>query len=137
MTTQQKNETKGIIPILEVPTEIYERLHKRAKEQGIDIGQVIADLIAESTLSESIAYEQVTIKVPKPIMAFLKFQAEKDGCPVEEEIEYDLLDNVRAEMEGLNGEDLIDALGVGRIFYEILHEEHYNPQKLKQDVQPQ
>ena len=78
-------------------------------------------------MSEKFETETVTIKVPKPIMSFLRYRAGIDNFSVEQEIEYDLLDGVRAEMEGLNGEELIAALNVGRIFYEVLGDERYKP----------
>lgn len=76
-----------------------------------------------------IEYEPVTIKVPKPIMAFLQFQAGQSDMSTEELIEYDLLDSVRGEMENFSGEELITMLNLGHIFYEILGDEHYKPQE--------
>ncbi|MGD0071877.1 MAG: hypothetical protein ABSB71_10000 [Candidatus Bathyarchaeia archaeon] len=85
-------------------------------------------------MTDEIEYEQVTIKVPKRIMAFLRFAAGRRDVQVEEEIEYDLLDNVRAEMEGLNGEELISMLELGQIFYDILGDERYKPKTTDQEV---
>jgi len=76
---------------------------------------------------KEIEYEQVTIKVPKPVMAFLRFQAAQQEMQIEEHIEYQVLDSVRVEMEGFEGEELIGALGVGPIFYEVLSDERYKP----------
>jgi hypothetical protein len=91
---------------------------------------------AEDAL-KPIEYEQVTVRLPKQVMAFLRFQAGEEDVLVEEKIEQAVLADVRAEMEGLNGEELIAALGMDRIFYETLDDEHYNPQKLKQEAQQQ
>jgi len=74
-----------------------------------------------------IEYEQVTIKVPKQIMTFLRSQAMLDNFSLEEEIEYRLLDDVRASMEAMSGEDLINSLNVGPIFYDVLGDERYKP----------
>jgi hypothetical protein len=89
-----------------------------------------------TTEEKPIEYEQVTIKVPKPIMAFLRIQVERqdqfgfeDFASVEELIEYDLLDGVRAEMEGFSGEELIATLDLGPIFYKILDDERYKPKE--------
>jgi hypothetical protein len=85
-------------------------------------------------MTDEIEYEQVTIKVPKRIMAYLRFMAGRRDVQVEEEIEYDLIDNVRAEMEGMNGEELISTLEVGQIFYAILDDERYKPTTTDQEV---
>lgn len=75
-----------------------------------------------------IEYETVTINVPKPIMAFLRFQAELEGFSgVEKIVEWHFLDSVRAELEGFAGEDLIKALGIDVIFYDILGDDLYKP----------
>jgi hypothetical protein len=81
-------------------------------------------------MTEKIEYEQVTIKVPTRIMAFLRFQAAQQEMQIEEHIEYQVLDSVRAEMEGFEGEELIGMLGVGPIFYEILGDKTYKPEEV-------
>jgi len=82
-------------------------------------------------------YEAVTIQVPKPIMAFLRLQTEMlNFSTVENLIEYDLLDEVRAEMEGMNGEELIAALGLGPIFYNGLGDERYAPKEPEPKAEP-
>ncbi len=91
------------------------------------------DTNAKTEQTAPIEYEQVTIKVPKRIMAFLRFEAGQRDVQVEEEIEYDLLDNVRAEMEGLNGKELIAMLEVGPIFYNILGDVSYKPEITDQE----
>jgi len=79
-------------------------------------------------------YETVTIQVPKPVMAFLRFQAKQENFdPVEKLIEYDLIDNVRAEFEGINGEELIAMFNLGHIFWEVLGDDRYKPK----DVEPE
>jgi hypothetical protein len=85
-------------------------------------------------MTDKMEYEAVTIKVPKRIMAFLRFQAGQQNIQVEEQIELDLLDNVRGEMEAMNGEELISMLEVGQIFYDILGDEHYKPKTTDQEV---
>jgi hypothetical protein len=85
-------------------------------------------------MTDEIEFEQVTIKVPKRIMAYLRFMAGQRDVQVEEEIEYDLLDNVRCEMEGMDGEQLISTLEVGQIFYKFLDDQHYKPKTTDQEV---
>jgi hypothetical protein len=53
MKTRQENETKGIVPILKVPVDIYDWLKNKADAKGVDIGQVVADLIAEKAEEEA------------------------------------------------------------------------------------
>jgi hypothetical protein len=62
-------------------------------------------------------------------MAFLRFKAGQEETSVEEQIEQSVLGDVRAEMEGFSGEELIRFLNVGRIFYEILGDEDYKPKE--------
>ncbi len=78
-------------------------------------------------MSEKFEYEQVTIKVPKQIMAFLRFQAGQHDVQVTEEIEGCVLDDVRGLMEGMEGEELIGFLGMDTIFYELLDDQNYKP----------
>jgi hypothetical protein len=78
---------------------------------------------------KAIEYEQITIEVPKPVMAFLRFQTkQEDFESVEKLIEYDLLDNIRAEFEGKNGKQLIALFDIGNIFWEVLGDEQYKPE---------
>jgi hypothetical protein len=73
--------------------------------------------------------EQVTIEVPKPVMAFLRFQTkQEDFESVEKLIEYDLLDNIRAEFEGKNGEQLTSMFELGPVFWEVLGDGRYKPE---------
>ena len=84
------------------------------------------------SMTEKIEFESVTIQVPKPILAFLRFQGGQREQSVEEEIIYDLLDNVRAELESMAGEELIPLLGLGPIFYDLLGDKRYKPQTPKE-----
>ena len=83
----------------------------------------------QKTEKKPIKYEEVTIKVPKEIMSFLRFSAEQNKTSLKEEIENDVLGQVRAEMEAMDGQELIAWLGVGHLFYDLLGDEHYKPGK--------
>lgn len=76
---------------------------------------------------EPIEYESVTVKLPKPLLAVQRFLAGQDNQTIEEKLEYDLVDSIRAELEGMNGEDLIACLGIGPIFYQLLDDKRYKP----------
>jgi hypothetical protein len=127
---QKENQTENKKTVL-LDTKTAIIVYDIAEKEGISpeeaLSRIVRTYLDKLKKTEPIEFEQVTIKVPKRIMAFLRFQAGYRDVQVEEEIEYDLLDNVRAEMEGLNGEELISMLEVGRIFYDILGDERYNP----------
>jgi hypothetical protein len=123
MTTEQKTETKSITAILEVPTETYDWLKEKADAQGVDIGQVIADLIAENapsppekTIAPSIEYENVTIKVPKLIMDFLR---KTEDNPINW-LEYTIVENVSAEIESMRPQRWADLFQLTPVFKKIL-----------------
>lgn len=80
---------------------------------------------------QKIEFETVNIKVPKPVLEFLRFEAKAYKCSLEEEIEFDLLDKVRADMEALSGEELIKLLDFGSIFWEVLGDKNYKPEELE------
>jgi hypothetical protein len=79
--------------------------------------------------------EKVTIEVPRPIMAFLRFQAKQEKFDtVEKLIEYDLLDLLRSEFEGMSGDELIAMFNLAPIFWEIFGDERYKPKDAKATV---
>jgi hypothetical protein len=82
-------------------------------------------------MTDEIEFEQVTIKVPKRIMAFLRFRAGEHDIQVEAEIEGCVLDDVRGLLEGFEGQELIGFLEMDRVFYEMLGDENYKPKKPK------
>jgi hypothetical protein len=82
-----------------------------------------------------IEYEEAVIKLPKQVMAFLRFMAGEEDVSLEEKLERVVIDDVRAKLEDFNGEELIRFLGMNRIFYEVLGDERYSPEKLKQEAQ--
>jgi hypothetical protein len=147
--TEQKPETKSITAVLEVPTETYDWLQEKADAQGVDIGQVVAELIGESapstlelpelpedlkepltaianaknkTLAEywamlkpdvqealirasekpepkqEIEFENVTIKVPKLIMDFLRGREKDMDETAKEYIEYNVVQIVDSDI---------------------------------------
>jgi hypothetical protein len=84
---------------------------------------------AATEQKKPIECEQVTIEVPKQVMAFLRFQTkQEDFESVEKLIEYDLLDNIRAEFEGKNGEQLTSIFELGPVFWEVLGDGRYKPE---------
>jgi hypothetical protein len=80
---------------------------------------------------QEIECEQITIKVPKPIMPFLRFLAETNEWSVEEQIESCFLTDLRAMLEGMSGEEFVAMLDLGPVFYELLGDTHYKPKEAK------
>ncbi len=71
--------------------------------------------------------ETIKIELPKPIVAFLRYKAADDNRTLEQELEIDVIADVRGELEGFEGEELIQALGIGPIFWKVLEDENYKP----------
>jgi hypothetical protein len=177
--TEQKPETKSITAVLEVPTETYDWLQEKADAQGVDIGQVVAELIGESapstlelpelpedlkepltaianaknkTLAEywamlkpdvqealirasekpepkqEIEFENVTIKVPKLIMDFLRGREKDMDETAKEYIEYNVVQIVNSDIRAgdvfvLDPEELADSWKLNPIFKAIINDE--------------
>lgn len=121
MATEKK--TTRIVATLDVPNEIYEKLEKKAEEKGVDVGQVIADLIEENEDLKlpAVTYEQVQIMVPERVMDFLR----KTEANPKEWIEYTVTDNVRAHLESLTGDDFVEQFELGLVFREVLGDKRY------------
>jgi len=66
-------------------------------------------------MSEKIEYEEVTIKVPKPIMGFLRNIGEKP----QEWIEYQVFDSVRAHLDAWSGTELLKATTSRKELYDL------------------
>ena len=75
-----------------------------------------------------IEFEQITIKVPKQAMTYLRFRAQKDKDTVEAQIEYALLDSVRAQIDLFGEEFAVYAAGLGPVFYELLGDKSFKPE---------
>ena len=78
-------------------------------------------------MTDEIMFEEVTILLPKRIMAFLRFRAGQQDIQVRKHIENCVLDQVRADLECMAGTELIGFLEFDRIFYELLGDKKYEP----------
>ncbi len=76
--------------------------------------------MTEKEQKSKIEFEQVTINIPKPIMAFIHSQPNASGLSLEQEIEHYLINSVQIDMENLSGRELIDRLELGPMFNELL-----------------
>jgi hypothetical protein len=116
--------------------ETIQIVAKGAKQAGMDpeafankaLEDYINDLKAKEEAEKSpIEYEEVSIKLPKLVLQYLRGTAIMQGRSAEEETALEVIDMVRSDMEGMNGEDWIETLGLGSIFYQLLKDERFKP----------
>ncbi len=69
--------------------------------------------------SVPIEFEQVTIKVPKPVMEFLR-QTDCDNQGPEAWIEWHVVDAVRAYLDAVKADELRDWFNLGPTFSKVL-----------------
>ena len=74
---------------------------------------------------EKVEYENLNIKIPKQFAEFLKWKATIKKCSLEEQAEEHLFDSVRAELEGMDGEDVIDIFGAGPVIFELFGDKRF------------
>jgi hypothetical protein len=79
-----------------------------------------------------IEYEQVTVKVPKLVMDFLR-ATHKDRNFTETNtiaaLEYAITDHVRAQMESMSGLEYIDLFDLKPVFYKVLNDDRFKPEE--------
>jgi hypothetical protein len=78
-------------------------------------------------MTDEIEFEQVTVKVPKIIVSWFRHRAQNNKTLLEEEIQYEIIDSVRSNMEAMAGEEIAKTLDFGDIFYKLLDDKHYKP----------
>jgi hypothetical protein len=92
-------------------------------------------------VSKPIEYEQITVKVPKTVMNYLKAtnkgDAEVPDWNPTKWIERAIVDQARAECEGLDSKQWADAFGLTPIFWEILKDKQYKPESVEPEQQPE
>lgn len=71
-----------------------------------------------------VEYEQVTIKVPKLILEFLR-KTDPDNEGPTAWIEQTVVDDVRAQIEGADSLDWASCFGLGPVFREVLGDKRY------------
>ena len=72
-------------------------------------------------MTEKIEYEQVTIRVPRLVMEFLR-KTEGDAA---EWIEYTVCDIARAQLEGMTPEEWIQQFNLGPVFKTVLADNRF------------
>jgi hypothetical protein len=75
-------------------------------------------------MEKKIEFEEVTLKIPKPIMEFLRNTPSLYG-PAIDFLEYIIVDEIRANIEATSGEEIIESQGLGPVFRELLKDERF------------
>jgi hypothetical protein len=75
----------------------------------------------------AIEYETVTLKIPKPIMEWLRRMQPLTRMAPVQKLEYEVVDFFRAELESRCAEELVPCLDIGlaQVFVEILGDKRY------------
>ena len=79
----------------------------------------------ENKTTVKIEYETVTLKIPLKLMDWLRSMEKAEGKTVIQQLEYDIVDRSRADIEALTGQELIELFGLAPIFYELLQNERF------------
>ena len=79
----------------------------------------------EPQQSLEIEYETVTLRIPKKIMDFLRSMEKPWNQTPTEYLEYQLIDEVRADLEAATGEEFIAWFDLATVFYQVLGDKRY------------
>jgi hypothetical protein len=74
-----------------------------------------------------IEFEDVTLRLPKKLMDFLRKTPERHDPNAISYLEYLVVDNIRAELEAITGTEIIEWYGLKPVFYAILKDERFHP----------
>jgi glucokinase len=72
-----------------------------------------------------IEYENVTLRIPKKLMEFIRNTPGGYGSSAINYLEYSIVDMIRADLEALSGEEIIAWSGLGSVFHAILKEKRF------------
>jgi hypothetical protein len=72
-----------------------------------------------------IEYETVTLKIPMKLMDWLRSMEKAEGKTAIQQLEYEIVDKVRSDIEALTGEELIGLFELAPIFYELLQDKRF------------
>jgi hypothetical protein len=77
---------------------------------------------------EPIEYETVKLKIPKPIMEWLRRMQPLTRMAPVQKLEYEIVDFFRAELESRCAEELVPCLdtGLAHVFVEVLGDKRYD-----------
>jgi hypothetical protein len=72
-----------------------------------------------------IQFENVTLRIPKKLMDFLRRMPGGYGSSPIAYLEYSVVDMIRADLEALNGQEIIEWNGLGPVFHAILKDKRF------------
>lgn len=76
--------------------------------------------IREKPEAEKIEFEKVTVKLPKRVMDYLHAMEKLYGRSAVEMLEYDIVEALRCELEGMTGETIIKMFNLEPVFKAVL-----------------
>ena len=79
---------------------------------------------------EKVEYDHLNIRIPKQFTEFLKWKATIKKCSLEDQAESHLWDSVRAELEGMDGEEVISIFGAGPVIFELFGDKRFKPKAI-------
>lgn len=74
------------------------------------------------TVKSEIEFESVTVKVPKPVMEFLR-KTESD--PIEA-LEYTIVESTRSYIDAIDPDVVVNLFGLNTVFAEVLGDKRYS-----------
>jgi hypothetical protein len=80
---------------------------------------------SETLRRVKIEYETVTLRIPTKLMDWLRSMEKAEGKTAIQQLEYDIVDRSRADIEALTGQELIELFELAPIFYELLKDERF------------
>jgi len=106
---------------------------RETKEKPEDVLQRALEQLLESCLRNrsmetkqlDIEYETISLRVPKKIMDFMRSIPLNYPGPIEW-LEFNIVDQIRADLEATTGEEMINWYGLGSIFETILKDERFS-----------
>lgn len=79
----------------------------------------------ETKKTMKIEYETITLKIPAKLMDWLRSMEKAEGKTVVQQLEYGIVDRLRADIEALTGQELIELFELAPTFYELLQDERF------------
>ena len=81
----------------------------------------------ETEQKQPIEYEEVKLKVPKPIIEWLKRMQPLTRMTPTEKLEYEIVDFIRAELESRSMDEMVPCLdpSLAQVFLDVLGDKRY------------
>jgi hypothetical protein len=124
-------ETWQGIKLTDLTQKLLQKYCEKTGDKPEDVLQKAFDQFfkiekTKTTLPQvKIEYETVTLNIPKKLMDWLRSMEKAEGKTVIQQLEYDIVDHQRANIEALTGQELIELFELAPIFYELLKDERF------------